>query len=131
MNDAIRSAGAKLANIAYNLAQRDDIPADIIACLDVSRKEWDAAVRTPSAPVAREVPGWRLVPTEPTFEWKAQLVENGYKHSTIIADVLAAAPTPPRAPSTLAQQVASATAEMETWPDERRKNVKLAGGDQP
>ena len=54
MTDKIRSAGAKLSNIAYNLAQRGDLPADIIASLDISRKEWDAAVRAPSAPVAND-----------------------------------------------------------------------------
>lgn len=35
------------------------------------------------------------------------------------------------APSTLAQQVASAQAEVATWSEERRKSVRLAGGDQP
>lgn len=39
--------------------------------------------------------GWQLVPKEPTFEWKVRLMTCGYKHSTIISDVLAAAPTPP------------------------------------
>lgn len=39
--------------------------------------------------------GWQLVPKEPTFEWKSALVKSGYKHSTLISDVLAAAPTPP------------------------------------
>lgn len=36
-----------------------------------------------------------------------------------------------RTPSTLAQQVASAQAEVATWSEERRKSVRLAGGDQP
>lgn len=35
------------------------------------------------------------------------------------------------APSTLAQQVASAQAEVATWPDGKLAAVKLAGGDQP
>lgn len=52
MTDKLRSAGAKLANIAFNLAQSKDLPADILACLDAGRKEWDEAVRAPSAQVA-------------------------------------------------------------------------------
>jgi hypothetical protein len=105
MSDAIRTAGAKLANIAYNLAQRKDLPPDIIACLDACRREWDAAVRAPSAPVAREVPeGWQLVPKEPT----AAMMDGAFNnislsdaHSTygvtehVWDFMLAAAPTPP------------------------------------
>lgn len=34
-------------------------------------------------------------------------------------------------PSTLAQQVASAQAEVATWPEGKLARVKLAGGDQP
>lgn len=48
--DAIRTAGAKLANLAFNLAQSDALPADVRASLDDCRKEWDAAVRTLPAP---------------------------------------------------------------------------------
>ena len=36
-----------------------------------------------------------------------------------------------RVPSTLAQQVASAQAEVATWPEGKLASVKLAGGDQP
>ncbi len=46
--ETIKNAGAKLANIAFNLAQRKDLPADILASLDATRKEWDAAVRLAS-----------------------------------------------------------------------------------
>lgn len=45
----ILSAGTKLANLAYNLAQSHALPADVRAALDATRKEWDAAVR--AAPV--------------------------------------------------------------------------------
>jgi len=50
MMDAMRSAGAKLANLAYNLAQSDALPEDVRASLDDCRKEWDAAVRAVPAP---------------------------------------------------------------------------------
>ena len=36
-----------------------------------------------------------------------------------------------RPPSTLAQQVADAQAEVATWPEGKLAHVKLAGGDQP
>ena len=49
----------------------------------------------------------------------------------VLQPVIDAARANTKPPSTLAQQVASAQAEVETWTDERRKNVKLAGGDQP
>jgi len=49
--DAIRTAGAKLANLAFNLAQSDALPAEVRANLDDCRKEWDAAVRAAPAPV--------------------------------------------------------------------------------
>lgn len=45
--------------------------------------------------------------------------------------MLAAAPTPPQAPSTLPEQVARTQAEVATWTEERRRNVRLTGGDQP
>ena len=38
---------------------------------------------------------------------------------------------PKAPPSTLAQQVASAQAEVATWPEGKLGAVKLAGGDQP
>lgn len=50
--DAIRSAGAKLANLAFNLAQSDALPAEVRASLDDCRKEWDAAVRAAPAPAS-------------------------------------------------------------------------------
>ena len=37
----------------------------------------------------------------------------------------------PVKPSTLAQQVSSAQAEVATWPEGKLARVKLAGGDQP
>lgn len=40
-------------------------------------------------------------------------------------------PNRPKAPSTLAQQVASVQAEVADWPDGKLARVKLAGGDQP
>lgn len=47
----------------------------------------------------------------------------------------AAAPTPPTTgeapPSTLAQQVAAAQAEVATWPQEKRDSVRLAGSSEP
>jgi len=46
----ILSAGTKLANLAYNLAQSDALPAEVRASLDDCRKEWDAAVRAAPAP---------------------------------------------------------------------------------
>jgi hypothetical protein len=48
--DAIHSAGAKLANLAFNLAQSSALPAEVRASLDECRKEWDAAVRAAPAP---------------------------------------------------------------------------------
>ena len=53
MMDAIRSAGTKLANLAFNLAQSDALPAEVRASLNECSKEWDAAVRPlpASAPV--------------------------------------------------------------------------------
>lgn len=75
MSDAIRNAGAKLANIAFNLVQRKDLPADIIACLDASRKEWDAAVRAPSAPLAREVPkGYALTLIDRSYDQRVKAI---------------------------------------------------------
>lgn len=48
--DAILTAGAKLANLAYNLAQSDALPEDVRASLDGCRKEWDVAARTLPSP---------------------------------------------------------------------------------
>ena len=52
--DAIRSAGAKLTNLAFSLAQSDALPAEVRASMDDCRKEWDAAVR--AVPAAPSVP---------------------------------------------------------------------------
>lgn len=57
--DAILTAGAKLANLAYNLAQSDALPEDVRASLDGCRKEWDVAARTVMAPASV------LAPTRP------------------------------------------------------------------
>lgn len=35
-------AGSLLSNIAYNCAQRDDVPTDVRAACALRRKEWDA-----------------------------------------------------------------------------------------
>lgn len=42
--DAMRTAGAMLANCAYNLAQRTHLTADERRSLDESRRAWDAAI---------------------------------------------------------------------------------------
>lgn len=42
--DKVRIAGQKLSNLAYNLAQRHDLPAGYQESLDAARKEWDAAL---------------------------------------------------------------------------------------
>lgn len=52
MMDAIRNAGAKLANLAYNLSQSDALPVELRASLDDCRKEWDAAVREAPVPAS-------------------------------------------------------------------------------
>lgn len=47
--DAVRVAGAMLANCAFNLAQRSHLTDDERRSLDESRKAWDAALATPQA----------------------------------------------------------------------------------
>lgn len=81
-----------------------------------------AATQAPSAPVANypEIPdGWQLVPKEPTAEMlKADLVRHVsdvFVNESMWRGLLAAAPAPP--PSSLAQQVASAQAEVAKWPE--------------
>lgn len=41
----VTMAGARLSNIAYNLKQREDCPADIRDTLDKCQKQWDEAIR--------------------------------------------------------------------------------------
>lgn len=95
----------------------------------------------PSAPVESypEIPeGWKLVPKTLTDEM--QLALSGPKlqgtacqeaNQAKWSRALYVTPTPPQPFSTLAQQVASAQAEVATWTDEKRASVRLAGGDQP
>jgi hypothetical protein len=49
--ELMRSAGAKIANTMFNLAQRagSTIDSDLAAEFDKMRKEWDVAVRAPSS----------------------------------------------------------------------------------
>ncbi|TYQ19851.1 UNVERIFIED_ORG: hypothetical protein JN05_01219 [Zoogloea ramigera] len=56
MMDAIRNAGAKLANLAYNLSQSDALPVELRASLDDCRKEWDAAVSAAPVPASALAP---------------------------------------------------------------------------
>lgn len=60
----------------------------------IAWKAWQAARRAPVAPV-QPIPGWQLVPVEPTAEWVDALSERGMRIGTLrnaIADMLAAAP---------------------------------------
>jgi hypothetical protein len=56
VSDAVKRAGAKMANTMFNLAQRagDMIDGDLAAKFDEMRKEWDSAIRL-AAPSAAQV----------------------------------------------------------------------------
>lgn len=41
----VTTAGAILSNVAYNLKQRDDLPADVRQLLEECQAEWDEAIR--------------------------------------------------------------------------------------
>lgn len=43
--DRVLAAGAALSNIAYNIAQHDQIPASLRELCDKWRREWDDARR--------------------------------------------------------------------------------------
>ena len=53
--DAILTAGAKLANLAFNLSQSSALRAEVRGSLDECRREWDAAVRAQEAPAGASV----------------------------------------------------------------------------
>ena len=106
-----------------------------------TRAEYAALFPAPSAPVAREACTW--TPTADHLEtcaWDSAcgetwlFIEGGTpaEHRVKFCHGCGkpvVAPTPP--PSTLAQQVASAQAEVAKWPKGKLARVKLAGGDQP
>lgn len=41
----VTTAGAQLSNVAYNLKQRDDVPADAREILTELQRAWDDAIR--------------------------------------------------------------------------------------
>lgn len=43
--ESLRDAGSALANIAYNLAQYDEVPAPEREILDAARRRWDVAMK--------------------------------------------------------------------------------------
>lgn len=51
--DALRAAGQRLSNVAYNLAQSPAIAPREREILDQARKDWDAALTADAAPVGR------------------------------------------------------------------------------
>lgn len=73
--NSLRDIGAKLANIAYKLAQDDRLPSRTRALLDETRKEWDAAVRVrqgTAAYAAAEFASWEPAMRRPsiwTYGW--------------------------------------------------------------
>jgi hypothetical protein len=93
VGDAIRAMELSAINVSEE-HMADWTPREKVAFEYGAR-----AMRSEAAALAEQVQwqqmpeGWILVPDGATKEWKAALVKSGYKASTIIDDVLAAAPS--------------------------------------
>lgn len=84
--EAIRSAGAKMANTMFNLAQRagDLIDGDLVASMDAMRKEWDAAIRAVPPVSAGEQPSQQLRQTgDPDGSVREWMEAHGYGNQTV------------------------------------------------